>query len=62
MFYCFTKGILKLLLTCNCYNKVVQYAHFNIFNFKMFCKGYQLYSLFISITLISLYRLKLFRM
>ena len=44
MFYYFTNDILKLLIIFNVYNKVVEYFHFNIFNFKMFCKGYQLYS------------------
>ena len=36
-----TNEKLKLLIIRNVYNKFVQYiCNFNIFNFKMFCKGY----------------------
>ena len=46
MFYSSTNEMLKLLIICTCYNKAVEYVHFNIFDFKTFCKGYQLHSFF----------------
>ena len=38
--------MLKLLIMCDCYKRVVQYVHFSTFNFKMFFKGYELQSIF----------------
>ena len=62
MFHYSTNEVLKLLIICNVYNnKVAQYVHINIFNFKAFCRRYQLHSLFISITFISIYRLTMFK-
>ena len=57
MFHYSMNEVLMLLIICNIYGKV-QYVHFNIFNFKIFCEGYQLV---VSITIVNIYRLKLFK-
>ena len=45
VFYFSTNEMLMLfIIICNVYIKVVQYVHFNIFNFKMFCKDHHLHS------------------